>query len=164
MAFGGVFQDLAAAAVLQQGEGNRQLVAGVQPLVGYEAVDLRDLGHHPHIGGDHDLHEGDFVALLALGHDVAGQLFKVHLVIGHDLRVAAHGHDVGGQSHDGVDILYQITVAAVSEHTIILLRESPSAGCFFYLYYRAWEGRASIFDGFVTQWRGGEERSDEPTI
>ena len=60
------------------------------------------------------------VALVAFGGDVAGQLFKVRLVIGKDLCVAARGHDIGSKGYDRVQLFDQMAIRAASEHGAIL--------------------------------------------
>lgn len=120
VALGGVFGQFAIGRIAHQCKGHRQLAAGVQALVGDKAVDLGQLGYGADVGSDDDLHKGDAVALVAFGGDVAGQLFKVRLVIGKDLRVAARGHDIGSKGYDRVQLFDQMAIRAASEHGAIL--------------------------------------------
>ena len=57
----------------------------------------------------------------ALRGDVTGHFLIVQLVLQEHLRVAAHGHQVGGDAHNGVDGADSASIRSVSEHEILPL-------------------------------------------
>ena len=114
----GVFLDAAVVGVHQQREAGGELPAVVELLVHDEAVHFRHLRHAAHKAGDEDFHKGDFYAFPALFGDVAHQGFVFHIVVQKNLRVAAHGHEVRGDLHDGVHIAHTAAFGAVSKHGV----------------------------------------------
>ena len=102
--------------ILQHGEGHGAVGAGVVLLVHDEAVHFRVLTNSPDIGRHNDVHEGNPLALGALGGNVASHHFIVQLMLEENLGIAAHGHQVRRNADNGINGGQPTAVRTISEH------------------------------------------------
>ena len=116
--FNRVFLKASVPGVEQQGKAGGQLLAVIKLLVHDKAVDFGHLGNRAHVAGYQNFHKRDFDAFAAFLRDTAHQRFVLHVVVQKNLRVAAHGHEVGGNLHDGVDVMHALALGAVSKHGV----------------------------------------------
>ena len=115
------FLDGIIGRLAQRHERNAHMIARIQLFIDDEAVHLRIIAQHAHIGRDEHPHMRDVDALFLLLADVARHLVKVELLARKNLRIAALGHDVGRQRDNGVYALHACSVGSSAEHISSIL-------------------------------------------
>ena len=111
------FVALIVLGILQDHIGNGAVVPGIVLFVENIPVQFRQLADRPDISGGDDLHKGDLFTLPVLLGDIPGRLFIVHFVLQEHLRVAAHGHQVRSNLHNGVYVPQAFSIRSETKHT-----------------------------------------------